>query len=280
MALSPLIVLGLVPIAWLLFALLNLASSPRAVRSPSDKGLPKLSVLVPARNAARHVGPCVASLVSQTYPDWELILLDDDSIDGTAAIARAAAGDCERFRLLRGRPLPEGWLGTSWACQQLAAAARGEFLLFLAADVIAAPGMLQRAVATAIARRTDLLSGFPMALGESLGERFRAWQQRLVVTLFLPLWLVPFRNHCALVAANRAFLLFRQETYRRIGGHAAIRGSGVDHLALGRLVKQNRGRVLFANLADLYACRIDRSGAKRWRGIVRTTARAFRRRSV
>lgn len=244
------VILGLLPVAWLGLVLLNLLLCPRLAATGPSKGLPKLSVLVPARNAALTVGPSVQSLIGQSYPEFELILLDDHSTDGTGRIAVAAAAGSDRFRRLRGRPLPEGWSGKSWACHQLAEAARGEFLLYLSANTLASPGLLSRLVVTAQASRADLLSGVPRWRATSVGARLIQAQMALRIALVLPLPLVPRRNHASLVAATEACLLIRRETYRRIGGHAAVRRSASDGVSLARLTKRGRGRVLFCNLAD------------------------------
>lgn len=242
--------LGLLPVAWLTFVLLNLLLCPRLGRRVATKGLPKLSVLIPARNAAMTVGPCIESLVGQVYPEFELILLDDHSTDGTGMIATAAAAGSDRFRRLRGRPLPEGWSGKAWACHQLAEAARGEVLLFMAASTLAEPGLLARLVATTQSWRADLLSGLPKRRGGSRWAMLWRGQQTLWLVLTLPFCLVPRRNHGSLVAAAEACLLVRRESYRRSGGYAAVRRSAQPELALARLVKRGRGRVLFCNLAD------------------------------
>jgi hypothetical protein len=256
--------LGLLPVAWLGLVLLNLLLCPRAVQRVNPKGLPKLSVLVPARNEAMSIGPCVESLIGQVYPEFELIVLDDHSTDGTGAVARAASGGAERFRLVRGRPLPEGWLGKSWACQQLAEAARGELLLFLDADTLAEPGLLRRLVATLQRRRADLLSGFARGRAGSLGEALFIALKVIRWIALVPLGLIPQRRWPWLVAATGACLLVRRETYRRVGGHAAIRHALDDGLALARLVKRSRGRILFCNLADAYQWRLYRSPREAW----------------
>src|SRR6266511_3390617 len=91
-----------------------------------------VSVLLPVRNEADRVEPCLRSLLAQRgVADLEIVVLDDESSDGTAAVVRRVAGGDPRVRLLRGDPPPPGWLGKPHACAQLAAAARGAVLAFV-----------------------------------------------------------------------------------------------------------------------------------------------------
>ena len=100
---------------------------------------PSLSVIVPARNEARSIARCVRSLLAQTLPDYELIVVDDRSEDATPAILAELARAHPRLRVVRGEALPAGWVGKPWALVQGARAARGEWLLFTDADTRHAP---------------------------------------------------------------------------------------------------------------------------------------------
>lgn len=231
------LIIGLFPILWAPLLLLRLWRWPRLLPAGSTRGLPKLSVLIPARNAAPTVGPCVESLLQQRYPDFELLLLDDHSTDGTGAIALAAAGGSERFRRLRGRPLPEGWVGNSWARHQLAEVARGEYLLFLDAGTLAEPELLARLVATAQAQRLDLLAGLPKPSYTTVREALQRSQPLLSFALLRP--------------PTGESVLIRRESYRRIGPHAGLRQSTRAAHDLLRLQRRGRGRVGLFNLSEL-----------------------------
>ncbi|MGH8164498.1 MAG: glycosyltransferase, partial [Rhodanobacteraceae bacterium] len=107
--------------AVLLFVWLNSLANLFLVRrlrpaSEAAADAPFVSLLVPARNEARRIVPCLRSLGAQCYPRFEVVLLDDASEDNTAALAGelgfAATGE---RRILRGQPLPSGWTGKAWA---------------------------------------------------------------------------------------------------------------------------------------------------------------------
>ena len=129
--------------------LLNLLLNLRALRKPkSDIELPEpaplISVLVPARNEEANIDVCLESLRQQDYPNFEILVLDDSSTDGTADIVARIAAEDSRVRLLRGQALPPGWAGKTFACHQLAQEARGSWLLFTDADTVHAASMLRR----------------------------------------------------------------------------------------------------------------------------------------
>ncbi len=158
----------------LAIALGNLLALRRLGTYPFPPQLPRVSVLLPARNEEAVIGDCVRSLLAQDYPDFEVLVLDDGSTDGTGDVLAALARTDDRLRVLSGQPLPEGWLGKHWACQQLAEAATGELLLFTDADTVHHPQALRLGVAAMEAERADLMSGF-------LRQRLLTWGERLTV---------------------------------------------------------------------------------------------------
>ncbi len=220
----------------LMIALSNLRALRRLGGWPLPLHFPRLSVLVPARNEEENIGPCARSLLSQTYPDFEVLVLDDNSSDGTGQVLASLAAQDHRLRVLKGKLLPSDWLGKHWACHQLAQAADGELLLFTDADTRHHPDTLRDAVAALLAEEAHLLSAFPK-------QEVGSWAERLVVPVlpwaifcFLPLALAYRLRRPALSATVGYFMLFRRQAYEQIGGHAAVRRHAVDDLALGRRI--------------------------------------------
>ena len=126
---------------------------PEAPRGGGGEPLPagsRVSVIVPARNEAHNIARCVGSLLASDYPDFEVIVVDDRSEDGTGAAARAlatpTAAGTARLRVLDGAELPKGWFGKQWACWQGVQEAGGALLLFTDADTVHAPTLLARSV--------------------------------------------------------------------------------------------------------------------------------------
>ncbi len=240
----------------LLIALSNLLALRRLGEYPPPVRFPRISLLVPARNEETVIEDCVRSLLAQDYPDFEVLVLDDGSTDGTGEILAVLAREDRRLRVWSGWPLPEGWLGKHWACQQLADAATGELLLFTDADTVHHPQMLRLGVAALLAEQADLVSGFPR-------QRLVTWGERLTVPAifwcffsFLPLALAHRVRAPALSLTNGQWMLFRRSAYEAIGGHAAVRTNPVDDIALGRRVKAKGFRWRVVDVGDFVSCRM------------------------
>jgi chlorobactene glucosyltransferase len=237
-------------------AIVNTLTFPRLKRS-SDLSSPlRLSILVPARNEAAVIGRTVRGLLAQTYPHFEVIVLDDNSSDGTAELALAAAKGDPRLRVLLGKPLPSGWLGKNWACHQLAQVAGGDWLIFTDADVRWSPEALAALAAEMGRTQADLLTVWPTQETQSWGERLVVPLMALVILGYLPLLLVHHTPWPSLAAANGQCLAFRRKAYDAIGGHFALRDNVLEDVSFARRIKANGFRLRMADGAGLINCRM------------------------
>jgi chlorobactene glucosyltransferase len=209
--------------------------------TPAREGeAPFVSVIVPARDEAVNIEACVRSLTSSTYPTFEVIVVDDGSEDGTGGLARGVGpGRARRLEVIEGTPLPPGWLGKPWACQQGFEVAEGELLLFTDADTTHGPGLLGRAVAGLEEDGADLLTVVGRQLLGSFWERLVQPQIFFMMFFRFPRVEQAVKNHRWRDAlANGQYMLFRRETYLAIGGHEAVRDEIVEDLALAQHVKR------------------------------------------
>ncbi|WP_249997806.1 glycosyltransferase family 2 protein [Actinoplanes sp. M2I2] len=213
----------------------------------------RVAVLLPVRDEAGRVGPCVESLLAQTgVPGLTIHVLDDGSTDGTAEVVRSVAGD--KVRLHTGAPLPPGWLGKPHACQQLAdAAGDADVLSFVDADVVLEPAAIASAVTELRRARAGLLSPYPRITGAGrLVQPLLQWSW----LTFLPVRLMESSPRPSLAAAGGQWLVVDAPAYRRAGGHAAVRTEILEDIALARAVKRSGGRIALADASRLATCRM------------------------
>lgn len=221
----------------------QLRRPPPADDCPSPQEF--VSLLLPVRDEAARVAPCLTALLA-TVDDYgragseaEVVVCDDGSTDGTAAVVRRCAGDDPRVRLITGAALPAGWLGKPHACAQLAAAAdpRATVLVFVDADVVLAADALRRSVALLRSASLDLVCPYPrqVVVGplQRLVQPLLQWSWATT----LPLRLAERSPRPSLAAANGQFLLVDRAVHDRAGGHGAVRGEVLEDLALLRAVK-------------------------------------------
>jgi GT2 family glycosyltransferase len=231
----------------------------RLLRVPSSMPPPvhePVSILVPMRNEAQRIVPTVASLIAQTgLDDVEILVLDDGSTDDSSGVVRAAADGVPHLRVMQGTPLPSGHLGKPHACAQLAAAARGDLLVFVDADVVLAP----RAVAAAAAllrgpEPLDLLCPWPRQLAQGMMARLVQPLQAWSWMVSLPLRRAERSGRPAMVAANGQFLLVDAGALERSGGWTAVAGEVLDDIALARVVRRHGGRTGVADGSAIASC--------------------------
>ena len=216
--------------------------------------LPKVSLLIPARNEAANLEGLLPTLLAQDYPNLEILLLDDHSTDATQQIAQRFAATDPRLRVLQGAELLTGWLGKPNACRQLSEAATGEILIFTDADTTWQPSAVTHTVKAMQAENADALCAWPKQL-------FSGWFSSLVHPLMLwgmivvlPTWLVSSSKNPMLVSANGQMLAFTRAAFETIGGFYNVRDHILEDIALARLVKASGLRFVLLSGVDDIAC--------------------------
>ncbi len=258
----------------------NLIANLRMVgrATPTEAPPPPLepvSVLVPARNEARNIRRCLESLLAQDCPQLEVLVLDDGSTDATPRIVAELARRDGRLRLIRGQPLPQGWLGKSFACYQLAHLARGTWLLFADADTVHRPATLAWAIAAARQNRSDLVTMIPHTVTHTLGEQLVLPIIPFGLLGCFPLalgarWRVPM-----MTMALGPYMLFRREAYFRAGGHEKVRGEIAEDVALARQMVRSGGRVTMLDGSEWVDVHFYHGFRESWHGLAKSAFAAL-----
>lgn len=235
---------------WCALAIRGLRASLRfrsfdELRADPPASWPRLSVVVPACDEAETLGPALASLLTQDYPDLEIVVVDDRSRDATGRIADEAAARDRRVRVVHVSELPKGWLGKVNALELGLRASSGTWVLFTDADVHFAPGALSRAVAYVEARGLDHLAVAPELHAQSLA-------QEIVSAAFASAYMLG--THAIDVdrpgskgfAGVGAFNLVRRAAFDRTPGFSWLRLEVLDDVGVGLMLKNAGGRSAFA----------------------------------
>jgi len=231
-----------------------------------DQGEPPLiSVIIPARNEGRNIERCVQALFSQTYPNYELILVDDRSNDETPSILIELEKKDARLRLIHGSELPPGWAGKPHALVQGATTARGMWLCFMDADTFAEPGLLWSTYRMAVKLDADM---FSILTDQELGS---FWEKTILPLVFLGL---SFGFPAQSVndpkkpdaIANGQFILIRRSVYDQVGGHSAVRDRIDEDKAIAILVKRAGNRLILADGRKVARTRMYTSLPEMWEG--------------
>ncbi len=241
-------------LAWLALPLLQ-RRSPQLTDAPRARA-PRVSVIIPARNEAANIERVLTSLRASTYPDLEILVVDDRSADDTFAIASRVAGADPRVRVLAGAELPSGWFGKPWACVQGFRGARGELLLFTDADTWHAPDALEHAVGAM--HRED--AGMVTVI---TGLDCLTFWERVAMPMFLVPLAIRYHpqrinraRHARDVIANGQFILVQREAYLAAGTHEAVRGEVAEDLMLSQVWFRKGFRSYIAFAEDLVRTRM------------------------
>ncbi|HEX9063813.1 MAG TPA: glycosyltransferase [Streptosporangiaceae bacterium] len=215
---------------------------------PPPAAWPSVTAVIPARDEAAVLPDSLPTLLGQDYPgELRVVLVDDESSDGTAAVAASlseracAAGGAARLTVVAGEPLPAGWAGKVWAMHQgVAAAGPADYVLFTDADIAYRPGALRALAGAAAVSGRDLVSQMALLRAAT------AWE-RLLIPAFVYFFaqLYPFRRvnrpGGRTAAAAGGCMLVRRSALVAAGGLEPIRSARIDDVALGTLLKRSPG---------------------------------------
>jgi len=240
----------------LLVSFINLAFREKP-RKGTVTGNPIVSVLIPARNEESNIGNILADLAVQDYENIEILVFDDMSDDDTAKIVLWHGEHDKRIRLIRTGGLPEGWTGKNYACHCLAKEAKGQWFLFLDADVRISGSIIPDMISFAMKHRLALISIFPKQIMVNPGEKISVPVMNYILLSLLPLVFVrKVMRFPSLSAANGQFMFYNAEIYRQVLPHEKLRDKRVEDIAGARMLKRMRHRIACLTGDDSIKCRM------------------------
>ena len=236
---------------------------------------PRISVLIPARNEEDNIGTCVQSLLAQDYPNFEVLVLNDNSTDRTFAILRALKEQDNRLKIITGKPLPHGWLGKHWACQQLYLESDGQIIMFTDADTVHSPDTLRCATSAMLEENADMISIIPR-------HRLVTWAEKLIMPMFaLGVYaIVPLpgrfrpKKHMMLSSSGK-LMMFRRKSYEVAGGFESIKQCVLDDLELPQKIMAAGMHYRLFDGTDNVSCRMYHNFREVYQGLTKNIFAAY-----
>jgi len=223
-----------------------------------DRNHPFVSVVIPARNEVDNIKSCIDSLVTQDYPDFEIIVVDGGSTDGTCRLLDEYAEKYDNFKWVPEKPLPEDWVGKSYACWLGVDESRGDWLFFIDADTVHHKQMINSVV---LEIQNCNLDFFSLMTGQKLGS---FWENVILPDVFL--WFgtkFPIRKvnsqSSKVARATGQFIAIRKDVYEATKGHESIKSKVVEDFAFSHLVKQAGYRIKISGGRKIVTTRMYRN---------------------
>lgn len=238
--------------------------------------LPRIAVVVPARNESRNIGACIEGLRRQFYPTdrLRLIIVDDNSTDETAAIVRRIAREDQRVTLLDAGALPPGWAGKPHACWRGARGARAEWLCFVDADTRPEPALLRTAVVAAQRRGLAMLSLSPLQELTSFYDRLLLPLGFLIIAATQDVTRMTGASSEGVIA-NGQFILVEAKIYFALGGHAAVRAAICEDRALAYRFFDGGHRLAMLGGETLIRAQMYHDARELWQGLSKNLVDTF-----
>lgn len=242
----------------------------------SGEKSPLVSICIPARNEEAVIERCVTSALKQDYPNFEVLVLDDNSSDGTTQILNKLSGIINNLHHIQGKPKPDDWLGKPWACHQLSKYAGGEYLIFIDADV----WLEEQAISKAInaLQTSDTITVWPK-------QHMSTFWEKLIIPIIYhglytllpakyverdPRWMPEILREnmrSRFAAACGQFLAFSKEAYVRIGRHEAVKDQVVEDVELAKVIKRSGLSLTMFDGVQTVNCRMYRSHKEIFEGL-------------
>ncbi|AEF85916.1 glycosyltransferase, family 2 [Treponema primitia ZAS-2] len=249
-------ILGVLALYFFVLATSNILEIRKNTRPAELTDGPLVSVLVPMRNEEQNVEICINSLREQTYRNYEILIIDDNSTDRTLELIQKMARLDTRIHIYQGMPLADGWFGKPYAMQQLAREAKGEILMFTDADTVHSPTSVSWTVTNMHTLQADLISGFTGQVFKSFGEMIVGSLLFFMTGFIIPLWMNKLSKLGSFSTAVGQFIAIKKEVFDEIGGYEPLRHKTTEDVYLARYVKEKGYKTFFLDIKGHIQCRM------------------------
>lgn len=259
-----------------LFLLLIALSNFLLIRTPhkSSEMREGVAIVVPMRNEAENVEGLIASLAAQDGP-FHFYLLNDNSEDATFDLLQRFTSDDPRFTVIQGAPLADGWIGKTWALQQLFDASNEEVLVSIDADVRLSKDAIIKAVSALKDARLDFVSPYPRQIALTVGERLIQPLLQWSWLTTVPLRIAESSRQKSMAVANGQFFVVRRAALNKIGGYQSVKKAVIDDVFLARALMENGSRGSVIDGSDIAETRMYASWSEIESGYGKSLSKAF-----
>lgn len=250
-------IVAIVSIYFLVFALINAFWLWVYSKKPRYFDGEKVSVCIPARNEEKNIENCIRSLMDQSYKNYEVLVLNDNSEDRTGEILLSLSKEFpDRLRVFTGKPLEEGWTGKIFALNQLIKETRGEYLLLTDADTIHKKDSIAFAMTNMKVHKADMLSGYIKEKVVTFGERITIPLIFMLTSFVLPLFLNRITPFPFTSVAIGQYIMIKKKVFESVGGYEAMKTLISEDVFLARYIKKHGYKTIFTDCKRAALCRM------------------------
>ena len=235
-----------------------------------------VSVIVPLRNEAENISGLVSSLLSQnSLTNVEYLFLNDNSEDNSFDLLVSALSHHTNAKVIQGSPMPPGWIGKTWALEQLLELSKGEIIVSIDADVRLAPDAINKSITLMKSRELDFLSPYPRQITSTVGERLIqpllqwSWMSTLL------LGIAEKASFSSMAVANGQFFIVRKKALLLVGGYESVKADVLDDVFLARRLLKTGSHGVVVNGASIAECRMYSSWSEIEAGYGKSLRHAF-----
>ena len=235
------IIIPILALSWfiiLLFRIFSFFNIDKLSLDENPLHNPLISIIIPARNEKLNILRCLESIKKQTYSNFEVIVVDDNSTDDTYHIANQFCQNDDRFSLLKLNNDDKTWVGKNRACHEGSKISNGSLLLFIDADTEHQTHSIKSSLSYMQNSNLDVFTMFPqLTCSDFWGKLILPILISMINILYSPLLLNSKSTSIAYLVGG--FILIKKQIYDDIGGHESIKSSFVEDKSLGERLKKS-----------------------------------------